>query len=180
MKRRRFFKFTLRTALLALIAASVLLGWKANKARRQQKTLAAVRKMGGMYFYEFTLDATGNPVAAEPPGPAWLRNQIGLDFLSDVGRIDIYGTQASDLTPLSGLTNLRWLMLEGTPVSDLAPLAGMTNLRALSLDSTQASDLTPLARMTSLEVLRLCGTDVSDLTPLVKLLHFRGTQAISD
>ncbi len=80
MKRRRFFRFTLRTALLALIAASVLLGWKANKARRQQKAVAAVRKMGGMYFYGFTLDATGNPVAAKPQAPLGCETKSASTF----------------------------------------------------------------------------------------------------
>ena len=48
------------------------------------------------------------------------------------------------MTPLSGLTNLGWLLLSSNKISDLTPLSGLTNLWLLWLSDNQVSDLQPL------------------------------------
>ena len=63
----------------------------------------------------------------------------------DLEHLDLRNTQVSDLSPLAGLTNLRYLYLSRTQVSDLRPLAGLTRLRYLYLSGTQVEDLSPLA-----------------------------------
>ena len=36
--------------------------------------------------------------------------------------------EISDISPLSGLTNLQWLSMYNNPVSDLSPLANLKSL----------------------------------------------------
>jgi Leucine-rich repeat (LRR) protein len=112
----------------------------------------------------------------EAPPEAWVPMIITLDF----GNMGDF----SDLTPLGGLTALRYLNLYGTQVSDLTPLAGLTALETLILSGTKVTDITPLENLVSLEELDLSGTQISELLPIGKLrlltrLQFDGT-AVSD
>ncbi|MBC1388604.1 LPXTG cell wall anchor domain-containing protein, partial [Listeria innocua] len=74
--------------------------------------------------------------------------------------------QVSDLTPISGLTNLETLHLNNNQISDLGPLSALTNLRNLLMDNNQVSDLTPLSGLTNLETLQLNNNQISNLSSL--------------
>ncbi|MYE91676.1 T9SS type A sorting domain-containing protein, partial [Candidatus Poribacteria bacterium] len=50
----------------------------------------------------------------------------------------------SDISPLAGLTNLRWIRLDNNEISDISPLTGLTNLRWSTLDNNEISDISPL------------------------------------
>jgi len=55
------------------------------------------------------------------------------------------------VTPLSGLLRLRHLDLTNTPVTDLAPLAGLHELRWLNVRGVHA-DLSMLSHLTSCRI----------------------------
>ncbi|MEM9353430.1 MAG: leucine-rich repeat domain-containing protein [Planctomycetota bacterium] len=131
------------------------------------------------------------------PPLAWLTGLQKLDLdgtqVSDVSplaglaglqTLELRGTQVSDVSPLAGLAGLQELYLLGTQVSDVSPLAGLTGLKTLDLDGTQVSDVSPLTGLAGLQALFLGGTQVRDISPLsglagLQLLHLRGTQ-VSD
>ena len=69
----------------------------------------------------------------------------------------------SDISALSGLTNLSDLSLDGNSISDLSPLAGLVNLKYLSLEGNAISDLSPLKSLTNLQDLYIKNN--SGLTP---------------
>jgi hypothetical protein len=67
-------------AFMVLVAAgSSWLGVKMKQARRQREAVEAIVKLGGGAKYDYELRSDG-----KPPGPAWLREFLGLDFLADV------------------------------------------------------------------------------------------------
>jgi hypothetical protein len=80
----------------------------------------------------------------------------------------INGLATVDLSPLSSLTNLRKLNLFGTKVTTIQPLASLKNLIFLSLKDTLVSDLSPAAAFESLESLDITGSRISDLGALRK------------
>ena len=82
------------------------------------------------------------------------------------------GTLVSDLSPLAGLTGLRFLCVEGTQVQDLTSLVGLRELKWVNLSGTQVSDLTPLAGL-SVNRLDLSGTQVSNVTSLGTLVNLQ-------
>ena len=92
---------------------------------------------------------------AQPPGPEWLRELIGVDYFAEVQKVDLQNRGVSDVTPLASLTKLEYLGLHGTDLGDLTPLAKLTNLKTLYLSCTPVFDLTPLGRLTRLEALHL-------------------------
>lgn len=102
-----------------------------------------------------------------------------------LARVNLDGTQVSDLSPLRGLSELWSVSADDTRVADLSPLAGMTGLRTLWLNRTPVADLAPLADLRSLEYLLLEDTAVSDLTPLRRLrtlsnLSLHGAAGVAD
>lgn len=72
----------------------------------------------------------------------------------------------TDLSPLSGLLQLRVLLCNSTQVSDLSPLSGLQHLQELSCNSTQVRDLSPLSGLLNLQRLSCNSTQVRDLSPL--------------
>ncbi len=165
------FQFSLRSLLVLMTAVAIVCSWfsvRMQEARRQREAIEAI---DGLARYGYQLDGNGGylPGTPEPPGPPWLRNLVGVDFLSDVR--GLYYAAVTDaglarLVHLKGLTNLKELWLDDTQVTDagLIHLKGMTSLRALWLNGTQVTDdgLVHLKGLTSLQGLWLNGTQVTD------------------
>lgn len=90
-------------------------------------------------------------------------------LLSRLRRLDLV-RQELDPAHLARATNLRQLQLMTCPISDITPLTGLTQLEDVDLDGTLVTDLSPLAglpRLTRID-LRKCPSEL-DLTPLSDL-----------
>jgi hypothetical protein len=96
----RFLRFSLRTLLVVMLVVCVTLGWKVEKTRKQRETVAWVQQSGGRVIYD------NDDLDSQPPGPKWLRKQLGRDFFDEVVHVRFYNIQVSDVTPLAGLSNL--------------------------------------------------------------------------
>ncbi len=90
-----------------------------------------------------------------------------LSGLTNLDYLGLSNNNISDLSGLSGLTKLRELSLGNNNISDLSPVAGLTNLSLLSLGNNNISDLSPVAGLTNLSLLILSNNNISDLSPLV-------------
>ena len=49
--------------------------------------------------------------------------------------VEINGSKVSDLTPINGLKNLRFLLLVDSQASDLSPIKNLKNLEVLIVES---------------------------------------------
>jgi hypothetical protein len=130
----------------------------------------------------------------------------GLEYLTNLEWLRLFGNHIIDIDPLAGLVNLVTLFLGNNQINDISslvgltklseldlplnqitdinPLAGHTNLLELNLFSNEIQDISSLARLTSLELLSLDGNQISDISPLADLtnlqLLFLGNNQISD
>ncbi|MCL1998444.1 MAG: leucine-rich repeat domain-containing protein [Turicibacter sp.] len=87
--------------------------------------------------------------------------------------------EISDISPLAELVNLEQLILRLHNIEDLTPLASLHNLRFLQLDHNAISDISPLAALTNLEFLDLSGNpEISDLTPLAELRNLTSLRIV--
>ena len=90
----------------------------------------------------------------------------------------------SNLSPLSGLTNLTRLDLEMNAISNISALTNLTNLTYLDLSSNSISDISPLKNLKKLEYLDLWGNSISDISVLARLTNltqlYIGANAISN
>ena len=59
-------------------------------------------------------------------------------------------------------SNATKLDLSDKGISDVSPLTGLTNLEELYLEANQITDLTPLAGLTKLKILNLYGNPIPD------------------
>ena len=102
-----------------------------------------------------------------------LRNMTNLRVLSMRNGSSPDGTSFSSLEPLAGLTGLVELSIR-TPqgITDLSPLSGLTNLRTLYLDvygqydDPPLTDISALGNLASLQSLTLQERGLTDLSPL--------------
>jgi len=121
----------------------------------------------GRYRYEAAEE--GEPQTEfRPPGPDWLRDFLGIDYLDDIIVVSAYPeADMTDISPLADLPHLETLSIEHSFVSNLAPLANLKQLQYLSLIQCQITDVSPLAQLTNLKYLNLAYTPTKD----VKSLH---------
>ena len=114
----------------------------------------------------------------------------GLEFATNLTRLNLEGNDLSDISPLSGLINLTSLRLHGNNITDVSPLMGLTNLTDLHLGSNRISDvsgiapvlsglanlvvldlhlndISAVAGLTNLRALKLLLNNISDISPLV-------------
>ena len=118
----------------------------------------------------------------------------GLEYATGLIRLDLgpervdgrlgNSNAISDLSPLSGLTNLTYLNLGGSNFTDLSSLSGFTNLSELLLSSNGITDVSPLSGLTNLRGLELFDNSLTDVSPLSGLTNLRylglGRNIVSD
>ena len=81
--KRRWFRFSLRTFLVIVTLICVWLGWEFSSARKQKQAVEAIRAIGGNAFYDYQVDADGNPINPHPD-PGWLAKLFGMDYVHNV------------------------------------------------------------------------------------------------
>lgn len=79
----------------------------------------------------------------------------------------------STVSPLTGLVNLKTVVLQNNLIQDLTPLSEMTSLRSLICYQNRISDLAPLRNLRSLEELSLGNNPVTSLRALRELPNLR-------
>jgi len=185
-RKRRWFQYTLRALLVLMLLASIGFSWlavKLQQARRQQKAVEAIVRLGGQVEYDRSLEE-GFLASVEVASFSGTRLSDGdlqhlmaqLEELARLRDLRLDGTQVSDAGAehLQRLTQLRWLDLIGTQVTDvgLGHLKGLTHLELLSLNQTRIGDhgLEHLKGLTELWVLNLGDTQITD----AGLEHLKG------
>lgn len=184
---------SLRTLMLLVIVIGGGLGWVVYRARVQRETLAAIRRSGGAYDYEWNyhreLGPKGYFVAmstpdGQPTAPAWLVNTLGVDYFGKVTRVQVRNRVSdSMLHGIGQMTALQDLLLVGgstsTP-SGLDRLHKLAKLNSLALwggDSEfTGAGLKRFGSLTQLENLILSGIPLKDhdLAFLANLTRLRG------
>jgi internalin A len=126
-----------------------------------------------LFLGHFGFDgATGEGKLSRNWGP---RNTIltlpaSLGRLSRLAKLNLFGMEISDATPLSQLPELTTLDLGHNLVSDATPLSTLTKLTGLNLFGTNISDAEPIRHLRRLVWLDLGATPLTNLEPLRHLV----------
>jgi len=88
------------------------------------------------------------------------------DNYDDVPGVSVTAGTVSDLSPLSGMTQLQFLDLSDNNITNISALTGLTRLNFLFLSSNKISDISTVAGMTKLQEVELDGNMISDISPL--------------
>jgi len=167
---RRWTQFRLRTLLVAVTVACVLLGLLTQplmEARRERAAIEALYKAG-------PANVTRNTVRY--PGFGLFRELLGSSIYERVRQLSLAGPSVGDedLRPLRDLRHLQVLELRATGVTDagLVHLEGLTGLEGLRITDAPITDagLARLRNLTAISALDLRHTQVTD----AGLEHLRG------
>ena len=96
----------------------------------------------------------------------------GMEYASNLRSLNLSGS-ISDISPLSGLTQLHSLYLGGNNISDISPLSELKNLRRLNLGGNNISDISPLSELKEIWRLDLNDNNISDVSPLAEPTQIR-------
>ncbi|MEX2113226.1 MAG: hypothetical protein WD845_08580 [Pirellulales bacterium] len=158
---RKWLSLALRA--VAVVAAGVLLAiaWRANHVWHQRAIVDHVATLDAHVVYDY-----GRAGIDHPPGPSWLRQLLGDDFLADVVGIEV-SIPASDetLAAISALPHLKFLVLrEGLDDAAMALLLDARELEQLQFASPLVTDagLSQLARLKHLTRLSIGAPQVTD------------------
>jgi hypothetical protein len=138
-----------------------------QEAKRQKEAVEEIKKLGGAVSCDYEIDES-DPFAADPSGPACLRNLLKTDFFAKVVSVSFWSSSVNDdeLKILKRLPQLQMLSLRSTQLTDagLENLKEQTQLQTLSLRVTRVTDagLENLKGLTQLQELSLSGTMVTD------------------
>jgi hypothetical protein len=182
----RLMRFRLRTLLWVLTVAAVWLGFLANSARLQQKSVAAIQKYGGWVRYDFQFpDGDYSPIGfdskARSWAPKWWLDQLGVDLLHSVVQVNLNYSDESGkrqengnrsdeaLQFLEGFPNLRVLLLWGGQATDssMSHLAHLHRLQYLFMwDVSEVTDrgAANLKGLKDLRYIHLSASQISDKT----------------
>jgi hypothetical protein len=162
--------FAVQALLMALSlpwAGISLFAHRADQAIRQRHAVAVIRAGGGTVLYDFETKVAKVHPTPRPPGPAWLRNFLGIDYLARVEYVIWAVPDDKSLSVIGDLPALKSLGLWGkNPKSDrvLSVACRLKRLRSLGLHKFSINDAgwKPLGKMSSLVMLSLYGTKLTD------------------
>jgi hypothetical protein len=140
-RRRRWWQFSIATMLILTAIAAVVLGLWSDAARRQQQAIQWIKDHGGGCSYRWEVPTKPNDKLT-PPGPEWLRERLGIDYLDYVQEAYV-GEPISDeelARLVKDLPRLKSLGIEAENVTDegLATLAkGLPQLEMLGIQPAE-------------------------------------------
>ena len=169
-RKRSWFRFSLANFLLAILVASMVLGYLYRSARSQRDAATKLYQNGFTLAYDRSSIDHGwvNPgfggrhQAINKPKNSILDSPSNQLWLSSVGLLEI----ANPVEAIDG--NRSWIDQESFPGfrdSDLKPVAKIAGVKELLLNYNSITDegLKYLSRLTSLERLELSGCQISDI-----------------
>ena len=131
-----------------------------------------------------------------------IQDLTGLEYATNLERIELRRNAISDLTPLAGLIRLNniklrdnviadvsplanllsvdWMGLEENVITDLSPLRGLVKLNGIGISGNPITNVSSLASLTSLERINAWNTRISNFSNLAKLPKLRWIEMGND
>ena len=197
--RRRGFHISLRVFMLLVLLAGAWLGWKANRASRIRRAVAAIRQLKGMAYYDYEVDEWGNLNPTTRAEPRWLQRLLGPECFHDVHAVDldfgsfVLGTPSklNDLGFLADLGELRYLRLVFSGMDDatMSQMPPLPRLKTFILIEIHIGDdgLKWIAGCRELEMLQIRSDPAGDPTarmiatlPNLRDLNYNGHGTTED
>ncbi len=100
----------------------------------------------------------------------------GLEYATNLDRLDLGTNQIASLTPVAGLTKLTYLNLGANQITDITPVANLTKLISLQLPVNQVTSAAPVAGLTKLGNLNLARNQITSITPVAGLTNLEYLQ----
>ena len=127
---RHRLRLSVRALIVLVLIVGGWLGWLVRGARIQREAVTAIRRAGGWVYYDRQRrgDLQYDPFA-EPGGPRWLVDRVGVDYFSSPVYVTFVMQRPDDgiMAPIARLGRIERLELSGPKVTD----AGLVHLGEL-------------------------------------------------
>ncbi len=150
--------------LLLFVLIAIPLGLTVNRAMNQRSVVAELQKLNAHILYDYENVPPSSRANASPPGPKWLIDLIGRDYVAEVFHVSVGGPSVADETIalIGRLPAVEFVNILGSSqITDrgLVHFAGMHNLQGLSLytDRVTGAGLGHLAGVPGLKYLSIDG-----------------------
>ena len=188
--KNRWYRVSLRTFLLVMCVASVVLGQFIVRAKRQQAAVRECIELGGEAVYQTQYNFNKHDWGGPSPATRWYESEWVRDYLTSVvmlsvnsehfdashlrslphlDRLSLFNAQQSEIEDVGRLSKLKVLQLQGQNVSDLGPLCELHQLEQIGLVDVGASDISFLSRLDSLQSVAIVGCQIENFESLAKL-----------
>src|SRR5262245_57816285 len=146
--KRRWFRYSLRTFMVAVLLCGTWLGLKIKAAREQKRAAYTVQTSLGSAKYEEDFDEIpvdpsnpfGGPLPTRiPRGPNWLTKILGVDLFHDVTEVSAQGDHRDALVEflnqLKYFPHVRLISLQNRNLrnDDLAYVSGLRYVESIKL-----------------------------------------------
>jgi hypothetical protein len=128
---------------------------------------AIIRGLIGKPVPEEILQSDLEAIITLPASSSGITDLTGLEYCTNLEKLNIALNQISNLSPLANLTSLTWLWAQANQITDLSPLSNLISLEHIELYNNSISDISALSNLTNLNWLWLHANQISDLSPLV-------------
>ena len=128
---------------------------------------AIIRGLIGKPIPEEILESDCATIITLPASTSGITDLTGLEYCTNLEKLNIALNEISDLSPLSNLTSLTWIWAQVNQISDISPLSNLFSLEHIELYNNSISDTSALSNLTNLNWLWLHANQISDLSPLV-------------
>jgi hypothetical protein len=135
-------RFSIRGLIVLVLLIGAGLGWLVRSAYVQRDAVAAIRRAGGSFSYDWEWNNGKSVPGGKPRAPKWLVGLIGVGCFAHVTSVWLESAPTyGAIVEVGHLTQLERMQLVGSFLSDggLAHLNGLTGLSGLSLSNTQVS-----------------------------------------
>ena len=114
-----------------------------------------------------------------------LEDLTPIGMITSLKELSLWENNITDIRPLSKLTSLRKLVLDSNRIRDVRPLGNLPELVSLDLSHNQVEDVQALGDISSLKYLYLTGNEIEDASPIANLdglvrLHLYSNPIIED
>lgn len=94
-------------------------------------------------------------------------------YCTDLVALDLGHNSITDISSITNLKKLKFLILADNQISDISPLSELHDLEFLEIWSNSIKDVSPLTLLNNLKDIDLANNFVSDLTPLYAMTDLR-------
>jgi hypothetical protein len=140
---RSWFRYSLRTLTLAMLAIGIGLGWYASRARQQRELYQAIYHSNSSAYYDFQLIEEQYDPQRNSWAPPWLHERLGSDFVHPVVKVHF-------------LDDIRAGRPDSRQVDEFCRrLGAFPRLRSVSLEHGTDERLRHIGRVRTLERLQI-------------------------
>ncbi|KKN28247.1 hypothetical protein LCGC14_0856280 [marine sediment metagenome] len=98
----------------------------------------------------------------------------GLEKLTDLKKLDLFGNEINEIKGLEKLINLEYLNLSRNEITEINGLENLTNLKVLILEVNKIKEIKNLENLVNLVYLDLSENPISEIKGLENLVNLRG------